>query len=100
MVERRLILAKQLGADKVALIDKNMKEDETVKLIHNIFDGEPDKTIEATGAQSSIRLAILATKSGGCSVLVGMGAPEVQVPLINALIREVDIRGVFRYANE
>ncbi|KAK0181491.1 hypothetical protein PV327_003770 [Microctonus hyperodae] len=100
MVERRLILAKQLGADKVVLIDKNMKEDETVKLIHNIFDGEPDKTIEATGAESSVRLAILATKSGGCSVLVGMGAPEVQVPLINALIREVDIRGVFRYAND
>lgn len=34
------------------------------------------------------------------AVLVGMGAPEVQIPLINALIREVDIRGVFRYANE
>ena len=29
-----------------------------------------------------------------------MGAPEVKVPLIDALIREVDIRGVFRYANE
>lgn len=41
-----------------------------------------------------------ATKSGGVVVLVGNSAPEVQVPLINALVREVDIRGVFRYANE
>lgn len=41
-----------------------------------------------------------ATKSGGTAVLVGMGAPEVQIPLIDALIREVDIRGVFRYVNE
>lgn len=40
------------------------------------------------------------TKSGGVVVLVGMGASEVQVPLIRALIREVDIRGVFRYVNE
>jgi L-iditol 2-dehydrogenase len=33
-------------------------------------------------------------------VLIGNTAPEVQIPLINALVREVDIRGVFRYANE
>lgn len=41
-----------------------------------------------------------ATKSGGVAVIVGMGAPEVKIPLINALAREVDIRGIFRYANE
>lgn len=40
------------------------------------------------------------TKSGGVVVLVGMGAPEVRVPLIKALIREIDIIGVFRYVNE
>jgi L-iditol 2-dehydrogenase len=41
-----------------------------------------------------------ATKSGGVAVIVGMGAPEVNIPLMNALAREVDIRGIFRYANE
>ena len=33
--------------------------------------------------------------------IVGMGASHnVELPLFNALSREVDIRGVFRYANE
>jgi threonine dehydrogenase-like Zn-dependent dehydrogenase len=41
-----------------------------------------------------------ATKAGGVLVLVGMGANEVKVPLVNAGIKELDIRGVFRYANE
>ncbi|XP_076767191.1 sorbitol dehydrogenase [Xylocopa sonorina] len=100
LVQSRLDIAKKLGADETFLVTKEVGEEETVRKIHELFGEEPDKTIDASGAQSSIRLAILATKSGGVAVLVGMGAPEVQVPLINALIREVDIRGVFRYAND
>lgn len=41
------------------------------------------------------------TKSGGVLTVVGMGASHnVELLLFNALSREVDIRGVFRYANE
>ncbi|XP_033226375.1 sorbitol dehydrogenase-like [Belonocnema kinseyi] len=100
LVQDRLNVAKSLGADEIYLVKRDVSEKDQIKSIHEIFGGEPDKTIDASGAQSSIRLAILATKSGGTAVLVGMGAPEVQIPLIDALIREVDIRGVFRYVND
>lgn len=44
-------------------------------------------------------LPLQATRSGGTLVLVGMGSEMARVPLIHAAIREVDIKGVFRYCN-
>ena len=100
LVQSRLDVAKDLGADYTLQIEKSDKEEDLVKKIHAQLGGEPDKTIDCCGFESTIRLGLLATKSGGCMVIVGCGPTEVKLPLIGALVREVDIRGVFRYAND
>ncbi|XP_053697811.1 sorbitol dehydrogenase-like [Sabethes cyaneus] len=100
LVQNRLDVAKELGADETLIVERGSDEKEIVKKIHGLFGGAPDKTIDCSGAEATSRLSILATRSGGCAVLVGMGPPEVKLPLVNALAREVDIRGVFRYCND
>jgi len=79
----------------------NASEPEMVNKIHNALGGNaPDITIDCGGFQVTNRIAILATKPGGCVVIVGCGPLEVTVPLIDACTREIDVRGVFRYCND
>lgn len=100
LVQQRLDVAKELGATHTLLMKRDDIPEEVAKQVESLMGVQPDKTIECCGAESTTRLGIFATRSGGCCVIVGMGAPEVKVPLINALAREVDIRGVFRYCND
>ncbi|KAG8181968.1 hypothetical protein JTE90_026906 [Oedothorax gibbosus] len=95
--ENRLEVAKTLGAHPVCV--KGLDADEVADMIRSKLGGPPDITLECSGAEASIRNAIMVTKSGGTVMLVGLGAPEVTVPIIEASIREVDIKGIFRYAN-
>jgi len=98
--ENRLKLAKQIGADFTIQTKQNDDSKDVVAQIRqHLNDRLVDKTIECSGASNAVSLAIDATTSGGCVVIVGVGAPIISVPLLSALIREVDIRGVFRYAN-
>lgn len=96
--QNRLEVAKKLGATCQILVkDKDHKD--IIEEIKSKLGNCPDSTIECSGAESSVKLAILVTKRGGTVVLVGLGAPEIKIPIIDATVREVDIRGIFRYAN-
>lgn len=61
--------------------------------------GEVDVTFECTGVPSCVQAGIYATRAGGRLMLVGMGHPIQTIPLGAAALREVDIVGVFRYAD-
>lgn len=87
-----------MGADFTLLV--NTRDAQALaKKVEEMMGDMPDITIECSGAEASIQLAIYATRSGGCAVLVGLGPSEVKLPIVNAACREVDIRGIFRYAN-
>ena len=100
LVQSRLEVAKEVGADYTLLIEKGDSEDDIVRKIHKMLGSAPNKTIDCSSPEITNRVGLLATKSGGVFVIVGHGPHEVKVPLCGALAREVDIRGVFRYAND
>lgn len=58
-----------------------------------------DVVYECTGIPACVSTAIHAAKAGGVVCLIGMGHPTMTLPLGAAALREVDIVGVFRYAN-
>lgn len=89
--EDRMKTAVSLGADQaIPVANKDDVKDVGKSL-------NCDICFECSGAESATTMCIYAARSGGVVVCVGMGKPEITVPLIDALIREVDIRGVFRY---
>lgn len=58
-----------------------------------------DVTFECTGKEVCMHTSLYATKPGGKVVMVGMGTPIQTLPLSVSHLREIDIVGVFRYAN-
>ncbi|XP_067943882.1 sorbitol dehydrogenase-like [Watersipora subatra] len=96
--QSRLDFAKKVGADHIILSDTKDAQ-EMARRATAALGGQPEISLDCSGAESAIQLAIYATKSGGVVCLVGLGPPTVNVPIVNAAVREVDIRGVFRYCN-
>ena len=58
---------------------------------HADFLSSPRQWYEKSTAHNRtlFRFGIFSTKSGGCLVLVGLGKPEVNMPIVNAAVREV-----------
>ncbi|KAL5457653.1 hypothetical protein EMCRGX_G034936 [Ephydatia muelleri] len=96
--EGRLKVAQAMGAKyTIKVTTKDSKV--LAKQIVNTLGCQPDQSIECSGVESSIAAAIYCTRSGGVLVLVGLGAAEAKLPIVDASVREVDIRGIFRYVN-
>lgn len=58
-----------------------------------------DLAFECTGKEVCMHTSLYATRPGGKVIMVGMGTPIQTLPMSVAHLREVDILGIFRYAN-
>jgi len=56
-----------------------------------------DVVLDASGAEVSIQTGIFIAKVGGTFVQVGMGHPEVVVPITALLTKELTLKSSFRY---
>ena len=83
-------------------IEENLATQTELAAQISAFAGLPpgfDRVFECTGVPPCVQMGIFASAPGGKLVLVGMGNPVQTLPLGAAALREVDIVGVFRYAN-
>jgi L-iditol 2-dehydrogenase len=87
-IEDKLAFAKQVAASVTAVTAKDGSP-----------IGEVDAVFECTGVESCLQASIYATRPGGKIMLIGMGNPIQTLPISAAALREVDLVGVFRYAN-
>lgn len=70
-----------------------------MSLIDEDEDSGVDITFECTGKESCMHTSLYATKAGGKVIMVGMGTPIQTIPMSVPHLREIDILGIFRYAN-
>ncbi|KAF9646027.1 xylitol dehydrogenase [Thelephora ganbajun] len=89
--------ASNAGENKV---EYSKRSAEALKRTLGIEDRGPtaiDVVIEASGAEVSIQTALFVVKTGGTYVQVGMGVAEVVVPITMLLVKELNVKGSFRY---
>ena len=96
LVERKLELAKRMGATEVINAAVQKPED---YLSEDGYRSWAQVVLDCAGFQATMTQGIEMAAPGGRLALVGMGAECVELPLIASLIKELNFYGVFRYAN-
>ncbi|KAH9951645.1 xylitol dehydrogenase [Amylocystis lapponica] len=85
------------GETKIAYSERNAN---TMKEQLGIDERGPtaiDLVVDASGAEVSIQTGIFVARQGGTFVQLGMGPPEITIPITALLIKELNFKGSFRY---
>ena len=94
----RLEKANQIGADHTLCVDK-LSVDQCVDRCVELLGGPADIVFDCAGFSSTTNTAIRVAMNGGIVVAVGLGETEQTIRATEISMREVDIRGIFRYAH-
>lgn len=95
-VERRLGWAKEFGGNPINFTKQNVLEE-----VDRVTGGEGvDIVFEASGSPKAVETALKCVRKGGCIVLIG-NIPNEDIPsrLLNIVVKELDVKGLMRYAN-
>lgn len=84
----KLAAAKEISSDILQIASLNDPD----------FEGA-DITFDCTGKEICMQSGLYATRPGGQLVMVGMGTPIQTLPMSASHLKEIDIIGIFRYAN-
>ncbi|KAJ1679672.1 L-arabinitol 4-dehydrogenase, partial [Spiromyces aspiralis] len=85
------------GVNKTYLIDPKLNNREQAAKIREALGYSPYRVFECSGVESSVNTAIHAVRNGGTVVLVGMGKPQISIPVSELIIRQISFKGMFRY---
>lgn len=93
----KLSVAVKRGADEGI----NARREDPVESVKRLTGGEGvDCVFEASGSERASYQSVKVARRGGVVVLIGLYAQEeFQYPVLEAIIKEINIRGVHRYAN-
>jgi D-xylulose reductase len=96
----RLEFAAKYAATHTFTPGKVSAEENAANLLREAGLGDGvDVAIDASGAEPSIQACVHAVRRGGTYVQGGMGKPDVTFPITALCIKEITVKGSFRYGS-
>jgi len=94
IMDYRLKLAEKLGAD----ITINSRVEDPVKRVMELTDMRGvDVALEAVGIEATVQQAMRMVRIGGRVTAIGMLARSMSLDMLDAVVRELDIKGSYGY---
>ncbi|XP_071477213.1 sorbitol dehydrogenase-like [Diadema antillarum] len=96
--DHRLEVAKQYGADFTLNVMGLSSKDAAEKVV-DLLGSQPHCGMECCGSDIALITCIMACRPGGSVLLVGRGSMEPKLPVTLISVKELELKGIFRYAN-
>lgn len=98
IVQSKLDLAKKFSSTHTYMSQRISSEENAtdLKKVAELGDGA-DVVIDASGAEPSIQTSIHTVRMGGTYVQGGMGKADITFPIMAMCLKEVTVKGSFRY---